>query len=211
MKKLRLIAVAALLATFTVISAQAQQQRPAAPQPAAGASANAAVPDSKIAFVNTEAFADDKVGITKYINAVRSLEREFQPRQQEITTMQTQLKAIADDINKQGGSGVVDPKSLQGKQDQGEKLQRDLKYKQEQLQADSTRRYQEIVSPISEDIGKALDSFARSRGITMILDVSKIAPAILTATDGMDVTKAFIADYNSKNPATASAAAPTRP
>ena len=42
----------------------------------------------------------------------------------------------------------------------------------------------------------------------MILDISKLAPAILTVNPAMDVTQAFIAEFNSKNPATASAASP---
>jgi Skp family chaperone for outer membrane proteins len=210
MNKIRLIAVAAFLATLTAVSAQAQRPA-AATQPAAGASANAAVPDTKIAFVNTEAFSDEKQGIKRYVAAVKALEREFQPKQQEITTLQTQIKGIADELNKLQGAPVVDPNTLRTKQDQGEKLQRDLKYKQEQAQADYQRRYQEVVSPISEDIGKSLDGFAKARGITMILDVSKLAPAILTANDGMDVTLAFINEYNSKNPSTASAASPGRP
>jgi Skp family chaperone for outer membrane proteins len=212
MKNLRLVALAAVLATFTVISAQAQQ-RPAAPAASAPqAAAPGPVPDSKIAFVNTEAFSDEKQGISRFVAALKSLEREFQPRNAELVTIQNQIKSIADEINKLGaGSGVVDPKTIQAKQGQGDKLQRDLKYKKEQADADFQRRYAEVVSPISEDIGKALDGFAKTRGITMIFDVSKMAPAILTANDGMDVTRAFITEYNSKNPATASAAAPARP
>ena len=209
MKKIRLIATAALLATISVVSASAQ--KPAASQPTApAAAATAAVPDSKIAYVNTEAFADEKGGISRYVAALKSLEREFQPRNTELTTLNNQIKGIADELQKLNPS-VVDQKSIQAKQDQGEKLQRDLKYKKEQADADFQRRYQEVVSPISEDIGKALDAFAKSRGITMILDVSKLAPAILTATEGMDVTRAFIADYNTKNPGSAAAATPARP
>jgi hypothetical protein len=34
----------------------------------------------------------------------------------------------------------------------------------------------------------------------MILDISKLLPAVLTVNPAMDVTQAFIADYNSKHP-----------
>jgi Skp family chaperone for outer membrane proteins len=211
MKNFRLIALAALLAMFTVITAFAQgQQRPAAPTTAPATSGP--IPETKIAFVNTEAFGDAKAGIARYVAAVTALDREFQPRQQELTSLQTQITTIADDINKLSASqSVVDPKTIQSKQDQGEKLQRDFKYKKEQYDADAGRRYREAVSPISEDIGKALDAFAKARGITMILDISKLAPAVLTVNQSMDVTAQFISEYNSKNPATASTAAPGRP
>ena len=54
------------------------------------------------------------------------------------------------------------PKTVQAKNDEGERLQRDLKYKKEQADADFAKRYQDVVSPISQDIGKALDQFAYS-------------------------------------------------
>ena len=58
----------------------------------------------------------------------------------------------------------------------------------------------DAVNPISTDIGKALDQYAIQHGLTMILDVSKLLPAILTVNPAVDVTAAFIAEYNSKNP-----------
>ena len=198
-----------MLAAFLVVSTSAQTRPGAAnPRPAAppAATSNAPVPDTKMAFIDTGAFGDEKGGITRYVNAVKKVEREFQPRQTELVTLQNRIKAIADEISKLSGNSVVDPKTIQAKQDEGERLQRDLKYKKEQADADFTKRYQEEVSPISTDIGKALDQFATARGITMILDISKLAPAILTVNPAMDVTAAFIADFNTKNPATASAA-----
>ncbi|MEO8435051.1 MAG: OmpH family outer membrane protein [Pyrinomonadaceae bacterium] len=210
MKRIRLIAAALMLAALLVVSAAAQTRpgaastRPAAPQ--VPAASNAPVPDTKMAFIDTGAFGDEKGGITRYVNAVKKVEREFQPRQTELVTLQNRIKALADEISKLSGNSVVDPKTIQAKQDEGERLQRDLKYKKEQADADFTKRYQEEVSPISTDIGKALDQFATQRGITMILDISKLAPAILTVNPAMDVTAAFIAEFNTKNPATASAA-----
>jgi Skp family chaperone for outer membrane proteins len=207
MRNIRILAAAIMLAAIVAVSASAQT-RPAATTPARPAATAPAttgpLPDTKIAFINTEAFGDEKGGITRYVTAVKSLEREFQPRQTELNTMQTRIKGIADEIGKLSGNSVVDPKTIQSKQEEGERLQRDLKYKKEQADADFAKRYQEVVSPISADIGKALDSFASQRGITMILDISKLAPAILTVNPNMDVTAAFIAEYNSK-PATASA------
>jgi Skp family chaperone for outer membrane proteins len=214
MRNFRILAAAIMLAAIVAASTSAQT-RPAATAPARPATttppaaATGPVPDTKIAFIDTGAFGDEKAGITRYVTAVKSLEREFKPRQDELNTMQTRIKTIADEISKLSGNAVVDPKTIQAKQDEGERLQRDLKYKKEQADADFAKRYQEVVSPISADIGKALDSFASQRGITMILDISKLAPAILTVNPNMDVTAAFIAEYNSK-PTTASAAPATR-
>ena len=212
MKRIRLISAALMLAAIVTISASAQTRpgtaaaRPAAPQ--TPAASNAPVPDTKIAFIDTGMFGEEKGGINRYVTAVKAVEREFQPRQTELAGIQARIKALADEISKLSGNSVVDPKTIQAKQDEGERLQRDLKYKKDQADADFAKRYQEVVAPISADIGKALDQFAQQRGITMILDISKLAPAILTVNPAMDVTQAFIAEFNSKNPATASAATP---
>jgi len=72
-----------------------------------------------------------------------------------------------------------------------------------------SKRYREVTAPISEQIGKAMDQFARDRGITMTLDLSKLLPAMLTAMPSVDVTEAFIADFNRKNPRTG--APPAKP
>jgi Skp family chaperone for outer membrane proteins len=212
MNRIRLIAAAIMLAAVLAISASAQTRpggaaRPAAPQTTPPAVNTGPVPDTKIAYIDTGAFADEKGGITRYVTAMKSLEREFAPRQTKLNNIQTRLKAIADEISKLSGNSVVDPKTIQAKQDEGEKLQRDLKYEKDSADADFEKRYKEVIGPISLDISNSLNQFAAQRGITMILDISKLAPVILTANPAMDVTAAFITEFNAK-PATASAATP---
>lgn len=215
MRNFRILAAAMMLAAIFAVSVSAQTRpaagtaRPATPQQTPAAAPTGPVPETKIAYINTEAFGDEKVGITRYVTAVKALEREFQPRQTELNNMQTRIKTIADEIGKLSGSSVVDPKTIQAKQSEGERLQLDLKYQKEKADADFSKRYEEVVTPISQDIGNALTQFATNRGITMIIDISKLAPAILTANKNMDVTQAFIAEYNSK-PSTASAGTGTR-
>jgi Skp family chaperone for outer membrane proteins len=212
MKTIRLIAAAIMLAALVAISASAQTRpgaaapRPAAPQTQAPANTGP-IPDSKIAYIDTGAFGEDKGGINRLVAAIGALDREFQPRQTELNNIQARLKTIADEISKLSGNSVVDPKTIQAKQDEGERLQRDLKYKKDQADADFAKRYKEVIDPISGDIFKALNQFAVQRGITMILDISKLAPngVVLTANPNMDVTQAFITEFNAK-PATASAA-----
>jgi len=158
------------------------------------------VPASKIALVDTSVFGDEKVGIKRYINAVNSVEKIFQPKSVELQNLQNQIKVIADDIAKLNNNPVVSPESLRAKRDEGERLQRELKYKKEQADADFQKRYTEVVGPVSNDIGNALIQYASQNGLTMIFDISKLAPAVLAVNSAMDVTQAFIADYNSKHP-----------
>lgn len=215
MKTISKLSTATLFLFVVALSAYAQGTRPAVtpsrPTTAPATSpapANAVVPDSKIAFVDTEAFADEKNGITRFLAAFQSLQRELKPKVDELQAIQTKAAQLGKDIETLSKASVVDQKSIQAKQDEGERLQREFKYKKEDYDALSAKRYREVVGPVSADIGKELDAFAAQRGITMILDISKLLPAILTANQEMDMTKTFIAYYNAKNPATAAATTP---
>src|SRR5882762_8263960 len=207
MQVFRLIFAATMLAIIVAISVAAQTptRTPPAKQaaPQTQTPAAAPVPDTRMAFIDTTMFADEKGGIIRYVNAVKTLEREFAPRQAELVNIQTRIKSLADEISKLSGNAVVDPKTIQSKQDEGERLQRDLKYKKDQADADFAKRYEEAMGPISTDIGKAIDQFALQRGFTVVFDASKLAPAILTINRALDVTQAFVNEYNSTHPATA--------
>ncbi|MBV9957396.1 MAG: OmpH family outer membrane protein [Acidobacteria bacterium] len=212
MRIIRLFAATLFIAAIAAIPAFAQRSGAAPTTPAATAPAQTGptgpVPSSKIAYVDTEAFSDEKTGITRYVAALNNLQREFQPRQTELQNLANRIKAIADEIQKTGS--VSDPKALQDKQSEGERLQRELEYKKKEYDAAVAKRYDEVVGPISQDIGNALIAFAKQRGITMTFDISKLAGAILTLDRSMDITTEFVKEYNSKNPATASTAAPGR-
>jgi Skp family chaperone for outer membrane proteins len=214
MKTVRMIAVCAILAAIATLPAYAQAARPSpSPTPARPTSApattpsanpaNVAVPDAKIAFINTEAFPDEKTGINRFVSAMQILQREFKPKQDELLGLQARIRQIATDIENLNKAAIVSPTSIQAKQEEGERFQREFEYKQKDYEALSQRRYREVVGPVSTDIGKELDAFRKANGISIILDVTKLLPAILSAREEMDITRPFIAYYNAKNPAPA--------
>ena len=206
------IAIGASTPTFAQArpAATPTPTRPAAPQPTparpavtqpAPVAQPANVPAAKIAVVDTTLFGDEKAGIKRYLAAVNTVQKEFEGKNTELRNLQSQIKVIADDITKlTGNNSIVGAETIRAKQDQGERLQRDLKYKKEQAQAEFEKRYSDVVGPVSNDIGNALIQYANQNGLTMILDISKLMPAVLTVNQAMDVTQAFIADYNSKHP-----------
>ena len=209
MKIERLIAAVALLMTAAIVSVSAQQQRPAAPSAAAPApqtqpQANVAVPDSKMAIIYSQDFLDQKNGIARFSTLLNTLTREFQPRQTELQNMQTRVTQLSKEIEDQ--QAVAAPDSIRQKRDQVAQLNTELKRKAEDAEAAYNRRRQEIFLPLQQDIGKALEAFAKARGITMIVDGSQVP--VVYAADSLDITKAFIADFNAKNPATASVPQP---
>ena len=80
-------------------------------------------------------------------------------------------------------------------------MKKDIQRKAEDAQGSYTRRRQELFLPLQEEIGKALEAFAKARGINVIIDGTQVP--LLYAADSIDITRAFITDFNSKNPATA--------
>jgi Skp family chaperone for outer membrane proteins len=167
-----------------------------------------AVPPSRIAVIDTSTFSDEKAGIFRVIDAAATLRNEFRPREQELQTTQTRINTLVEDIRKLRQANPVDEKTIQAKQQEGIRLQQDFDTKKQRYQEDYSRRYDQVMGPVSQQIGKALDDFAAQYGITMTLDVSKMLPAVLTALPTVEVTAAFIAEFNRKNPRGASVGKP---
>ena len=205
MIKNHLFPAAALVAA---ISISAAAQRPAAqptPTPAAAApAASAQLPTAKMAVIYTDMFLDAKTGIAKFTTVLTKLNGEFQKIKDEITQMQQRATALEAEINKlrEAPAGTpIDQRSLQAKIDQLEQLKKDIQRKAEDAQAAYNRRRQELFNPLQEEIATALEVFAKARGITAIIDAAQVP--LLYAAENIDITRAFITEFNSKNPATA--------
>ena len=179
--------------------------RPSTPQTQAPAGD---VPPSRIALIDTAAFDDEKRGIFRYIDAVKAIQPLFVGQNQELQNLQTRITALAEEIRKMTPATPANERQIQLKTEEGTRLRQDFNTKRQRLTEDFEKKYQEVTAPLSEQIGKAMDQFARERGITMTLDLSKLLPAMLTALPAVDVTDAFIADFNRKNPRTGT---PPRP
>jgi Skp family chaperone for outer membrane proteins len=206
----RHLLAAAVFISAISLSALAQP-KPSATQPQQPATSapqsTSTIPESKIALIYSNAFLDPKTGIARFNSLVTTLNREFQPRQTELTQLQQRIQAAQDEINKiQAAPQIVDQKSLQAKTEALEAMKKDYQRKGEDAEASYQKRQQEIFAPLQDDIEKALEAYAKQRGITVIIDASRVP--LVYAADSIDITKAFIADFNSKNPVTASVTPP---
>jgi Skp family chaperone for outer membrane proteins len=204
MKIARSFAAVALL-TAAAFCVSAQQQKPTTPAaPQTAAPQTVAVPDSKMAMIYSDMFLDQKTGIARFNSLLGTLNREFQPRQTELQGLQQRIAALTKEID--DTQNVADPNALRTKRDQLAQMNTELKRKGEDAEAAYAKRRQEIFLPLQQDIGKALEAFAKARGITVIVDGSQVP--VVYAADSIDITRAFISDFNSKNPATASVTQP---
>ncbi len=199
MKIFRAIAAVAFLAVISAgsVLAQPRTTTPASPAP----TQTGALPETKIALVNTDDFADEKTGITRLVSAMKRVDGEFQPRRSELQTLQQQIEKATADLTK--AQPLQDARVSQQQADKIEGMKTEFKRKGEDAQAAYQKKLQEVLGPVYDDIGKALDAYAKAHGITLILDVTKIQ-GILSASESLDITRPFITEFNSKNPATAS-------
>jgi outer membrane protein len=207
MKKDRFVFAFVFVLALAVSPAWAQT-RPAAPA-TSPATPTGNVPESKIALIYSDAFLDAKTGIGRFNTLITTLNREFQPRQTELQGMQTRIQTLTNEVSQaQAAQSVVDPKSIQAKIDQLETLKKDYQRKGEDAQAAYNKRRTEMFSPLQEDIGKALEAYAKSHNIHVIIDGSQVP--LVYAADALDITRAFINEFNTKNPATAAAITPAK-
>ena len=166
------------------------------------------VPVGKVAVIFSEAFQDPKLGIAKFNVLQNQLAAEFKKPQDELTAAAQRVQSLQDEITKlQSSAAPIDPKTIQAKVDQLDTLKKDSQRKLEDTQAAYQKRRTDLMTPLQEEVGKALDAFAKAHGITLIIDGSQV-PGVLYAAESMDVTKVFISEYNAKNPVTASTATP---
>jgi len=193
-----LAAVALLSASAFCVSAQ---QKPAAP---AAAPQTVAIPDSKMALIFSNEFLTEKTGIAKFHSLSATLEREFQPRSAELQALQTRVNTLSKEID--DTQNVADPNAIRQKRDQLAQMNTDLKRKTEDAQAAYQKRRDELFTPLRNDIEKAIEDFAKARGITVVVDGSQMP--MLYAANSLDITRAFINDFNAKNPATAAVTQP---
>ncbi len=171
----------------------------------------------KIGIVNTGAF-DTKEGINKYVNAMNTLETQMKPELTVLQTMgnrlqalKTELEGLQNQLNDPKLPPAVDKNKLQAtaqtKYEEYQKIGLEFEYKQKDYKASLERKEATVMSPVRQDIGNALQEFAKKNGYMMILDASKLDQnGLLLAFDAkFDVTKEFITFFNTR-PATTAAA-----
>jgi Skp family chaperone for outer membrane proteins len=211
MKFNRLIAAFVFFAAVAILPVVAQTRpapKPPASQPTpAAAQTNAPVPDTKIALIYSEAFLDSKAGIARFNTLMATLTKEFEPKTKEIKDLELRIGQLTDELNKlQGGVGVVSQDQIRTKAETLEQLKKDYQRKGEDAQVLYNKRRGEVFQPLQDEIGKALEAYAKSHNINVIIDGSQVP--VVYAADAIDITRAFIIDFNSKNPATASVTTP---
>jgi hypothetical protein len=89
-------------------------------------------------------------------------------------------------------------------------LNTEFKRKGEDAEAAYSKRRQEIFTPLQQDIGKALEAFAKARGITVIVDGSQV-PVVYAPTASISlVPSSAISTARTRQPASVTPAISSR-
>ncbi len=163
------------------------------------------IPSGKIAVIDSGVFP---TAIEEYKSQVKKLETEFGPRQKDLEALQTRYQKIVDEVN-QGGS-MMAKDALTKKTEEAAALEKEIKRKGEDLQADVEKRKQQVLTPLSEKVFRFLENYAQGRNIVVIFDlaVNGQVPIIISVGAGSNITDDFVKEYNKANPV---AAAPPSP
>ncbi|MFV0388740.1 MAG: OmpH family outer membrane protein [Pyrinomonadaceae bacterium] len=151
-----------------------------------------------IAVVDPYEFADDANGIKRYVAAAKKLDAEFAAEDAQLKTLATQITNLRKEIQTlQANKGTV-PVDLQKKTEEHDNLAREYKFKEENRNAKYQSRGAQVMGPINQEIGKALQDFMAKKGFAMILDASRLEQAglILAFDQKYNATKDFIVYFN---------------
>lgn len=169
----------------------------------------------KIGLININLFADEKLGIARFRNALTAFNNEIKPAVDELNAMETRRQNLGKEIQTMqqtmaasgtGSTAVpINRSNYDAKVLEFQKLETDMKRKDEDLKALQERRYPAVVGPVFADILKAMNDYAKAKGFAVILDGARLEQAeiLLGFDDKYDITRDFIAFYNARPPGTA--------
>jgi Skp family chaperone for outer membrane proteins len=195
------VLVAAVLAGMSA-SASAQQ--------ATQAGVAAALPDGRIAVVNSQAFPG---GIGELKQKYEQVDKGFQARYQQLQALENQLKQLESDIRTKGPS--LTQEKLQEMQDNYERMKKQGTRDLEDLKAEYDRTLDTATKPIRDKLYQFLNNYAAQHSIVLVINLAGAAQSGSLAywNPGTDITDDFIAEYNKANPVPGGtpASAPTKP
>ena len=153
---------------------------------------------TKVGVVNLQQAVFQSAEIKK---ADAEMQAKYQPRQTELDKLNAEISSLAQKL--QSGQGKLTPAQESDLTNQGQRLQREVQRKQEDLSADVERDRNETLTLSSQKMGEIVKKVAEAKGLDLVVDAS----TAIYFKDAMDITKDVIVAYDQAHPASAPAAA----
>jgi len=129
--------------------------------------------------------------------ASAAMEARYKPRVTQIETLDKEIAAISDNLQK--NAGKLTPQAEAELQAQGTKKQRDEQRLRDDLQADLDRDKNDILQKSAGKMSDVLKKLADEKGYDLVVD----APYAPYFKASLDITKDLIAAYDKAYPAAA--------
>ncbi len=153
--------------------------------------------ETKIGYVNFQKLLEEALQ-TK--SAMQSLENEFGPRRRELMTMQTDLKAKEDKLQKEGA--VMSEADRNNAEKTFRDQQREFSRKAGEFQDDASTRKNEELGKVQRYLFGEIQTYANAQGFDLVL-----GDGVLFAKAPLDITAAVLTVLQGK-PATLPASPP---
>jgi len=141
---------------------------------------------SKIAILNTQKALLETAEIKK---AQADLEAKFKPRTDDLQRLDKELADIQNRLN--AGAGKLTPLVESDLQGQGQRKQREMQRKQEDLQAEVERDRQEILLKASQRMQEVVKKLSEEKGYDIVIDTSNTVHFKTTLEITADATTAY--------------------
>jgi outer membrane protein len=160
------------------------------------ASSQLAPAQTKVAVINLQRAVFESAEIKK---ADQEMQKSFKPRQDEIDTLNKEIAALAQQL--QTSNGKLTPQQEADITAQGQKKQRDLQRKSDDLNADAQNYRNDVLSKSTQKMTDVVKQLAESKGLDLVVDTT----TTLYFKPAMDLTNDAIAAYDKAHPVTAAA------
>jgi len=190
-----------LLATVLAITVAAGVTIRARQQQPPSQTAPPSIEPAKIALLDSRLLDSDE-GIQQLLQQIRRVNDSFRERVAAVQKLQQQIESLRRELQTQWAK--LTPEARERKQDELDEMQRRYQREAEDLQREMDKAMRMATDPIREKILTALASYAKTRGIALVLDQAALtqAGALAYSDPSLDITRDFIAEYNRANPAT---------
>ena len=197
MVKFRLAAFAAALLAAVTATASAQQ--------ATQAGVGAALPDGRVAVVNTQVFPGSILELKQKYEQVNN---QFKDRYQKLQALAEQMKGMENDLRTK--QNVLTADKYQELQANYNELKKRGEREQEDLNVDADKALDIATKPVRDKMTQFLNTYAAQRSIVVLINLAGAAQSGTLAywNPGLDITDDFVAEYNKANPVAGMTSAP---
>jgi outer membrane protein len=164
-------------------------------------------------FAAGQASAEIKIGVVNFEKlledapqtkaAMQALDNEFGPRRRELMTLQNDLKAKADKLEKEGA--VMSESDRANEEKKQRDQQRDFQRKAGEFQDDASTRKNEELGKVQRYLVQEIQTYANAQGFDLVL-----GQGVFFAKPALDITANVLAVLTSK-PANLSGAPASAP